>query len=408
MATGIWNSNYNPPDFAQKSFDFNITKKMPNGSAPLSGLLDLFPSETAAQVQHGYWTKSMIFPALTLSAEAAAADTVLNVVSTANIVAGMEFQPYSTTMWNSESLIIDSVISATQVRVTRAQGTGTAAIIASGAVLYQTGNAHEEGSLRPNAMNIVPTFVSNYTQIFRDTWALTGTAASVRVVAGEEPKASNKMEGATFHALAKERALIFGQKFMGNRNGQPFHKLEGLISMIKNPDYYPDYMTGQNVNAAGSTTTFDQLETYLDPTFSQVTSPQSADTRVLFVGAQSRKVINKIGALYGEIQTTDGQTSFGLRFDTFKLTRGTYYMIEHPLFNSNVNWSKMALALDLSCIKKAYLAMRDTQHMSFNASGEQATDNGIDAIGGTYTTEMTMLCMNPSACALITNLTAAA
>jgi hypothetical protein len=216
------------------------------------------------------------------------------------------------------------------------------------------------------------------------------------------------MEGATFHALAKERALIFGQKFMGNRNGQPFHKMEGLISMIKNPDYYPDYMTGQNVNAAGGTTTFDQLETYLDPTFSQVTSPQSADTRVLFVGAQSRKVINKIGALYGEIQTTDGQTSFGLRFDTFKLTRGTYYMIEHPLFNSNVNWSKMALALDLSCIKKAYLAMRDTQHMSFNASGEQATDNGIDAIGGTYTTEMTMLCMNPSACAVITNLTAAA
>lgn len=408
MSTGIWNSNYNPPDFAKKSFDFNMIKKMPNGGAPLSALLDLFPSETAKQVSHGYWTKSMIFPEMTLSAEAAAGDTVINVTSTANVVAGMEFQPYSTTLWNAESLIVDSVINATQVRVTRAQGTGAAAIITSGTKLYLTGNAHEEGSLRPNALNIVPTYVNNYTQIFRDTWALTATAAAIEVVAGENPPAANKMDGATFHAMAKERALIFGQKMMGTRNGQPFHKMEGIISMINNPDYYPAYMGSPNVNAAGSTTTFDQLESYLDPTFSQVTSGASADTRVLFLGSKARKVINKIGALYGEIQTTDGQTSFGLRFDTFKLTRGTYYMIEHPLFNSNENWSKMALALDLSALKKAYLSMRDTQHKSFNAVGEEAQDNGIDAIGGTFTTEMTLLCHNPSACALITNLTAAA
>ncbi|MFV1152004.1 hypothetical protein QMK98_29690, partial [Klebsiella pneumoniae] len=91
MSTGIWNSNYNPPDFAKKSFDFNMIKKMPNGGAPLSALLDLFPSETAKQVSHGYWTKSMIFPEMTLSAEAAAGDTVINVTSTANVVAGMEF-----------------------------------------------------------------------------------------------------------------------------------------------------------------------------------------------------------------------------------------------------------------------------------------------------------------------------
>lgn len=408
MSTGIWNSSFNPPDFAKKSFDFNMIKKMPNGSAPLSALLDLFPSETAKQVQHGYWTKSMIFPELTLTADAAAGDVILNVSSTANIVAGMEFQPYSTTLWNAESLIIDSVINATQVRVSRSQGSGAAALISSGTKLYQTGNAHEEGSLRPNAMNIVPVFVNNYTQIFRDTWALTGTAAAIEVVAGDKPTATNKMDGATFHAMAKERALIFGQKFMGNRNGQPFHKMEGLISMINNPDYYPSYMGSPNVNAAGSTTTFDQLESYLDPTFSQVTSASSADTRVLFVGSVARKVVNKIGALYGEIQTTDGQTSFGLRFDTFKLTRGTYYMIEHPLFNSNANWSKMALALDLSAIKKAYLSGRDTQHKSFNAAGEEAVDNGIDAVGGTYLTEMTLLCHNPSACAIITNLTAAA
>lgn len=408
MATGIWNSAYNPPDFAQKSFDFNMVKLMPNGMSPLTGLLDLFPSETAKQVQHGYWTKSMIFPELTLAANVAVGDNVLTVTSTANIIAGMEFQPYSTTLWNAESIIVDAVINATQIRVTRAQGSGSATTYTSGAKFYQTGNAHEEASTRPNPLNIVPVHVSNFTQIFRDTWALTGTAAAISVVAGDSPVQSNKFDGASFHAIAKERALIFGQKMMGTRNGQPFHKMEGIISMINNPAYYPSYMSSRNVNAAGSTTTFAQLETYLDPTFSQVTSPASADSRVLFVGSVARKVINNIGQLYGKIETYDGQTSFGLSFDTFKLTRGTYYMIEHPLFNSNANWAQMALALDLSSLKKAYLSMRDTQHKSFNAAGEEAQDNGIDAIGGTYTTEMTLLCHNPSACAVITNLTAAA
>ena len=104
----------------------------------------------------------------------------------------------------------------------------------------------------------------------------------------------------------------------------------------------------------------------------------------------------------------NGETSFGLQFATFKTSRGTFRMIEHPLFNSNDVWAKMAVAVDLSSIGVAYLNGRQTQNKEFNADGKTAQDFGIDAVGGTLTTECTMLVKNPPANAIITGLTAAA
>ena len=44
----------------------------------------------------------------------------------------------------------------------------------------------------------------------------------------------------------------------------------------------------------------------------------------------------------------------------------------------------------------------------FNAEGSLVTDNGIDAVGGTLTTELTTLVKNPPANAVIYGLTASA
>jgi hypothetical protein len=101
------------------------------------------------------------------------------------------------------------------------------------------------------------------------------------------------------------------------------------------------------------------------------------------------------------------QTSWGLQFSTFKTARGTFRVIEHPLFNTNVAWTKMCVAVDLSTFRVAYLGDRKTQNKEFNADSS-AADNGIDAVGGTLTTEMTCVVKNPPANMVGYNLTAAA
>jgi hypothetical protein len=159
---------------------------------------------------------------------------------------------------------------------------------------------------------------------------------------------------------------------------------------------------------AGSTTNYTQFEAAFDPAFNQATDPKVANERVLFVGGTAKKVINNIGRLNGTYYMVDGQTSWGLQFSTIKIARGTFRIIEHPLFNTNPSWQKYAVAVDLSSFALAYLGDRKTQNKEFNMNNVEAADNGIDAVGGTLTTELTTVVKNPPANAIMTNMTAAA
>lgn len=404
MTTGIFNTSGFTTDLVKPSFASSITRLMPNGQAPLFGMTAMLPTEIAVQVEHGFFTKTMLFPAFNLDAAVAdGAATTFTVASTSNLLPGMLMRAQST----GEIVLINSIISSTQISVTRGVGTVAAAAVADDVNFYQVGNAFEESSIRPNALQTPAVRITNLTQIFRNTWALSGSAQATQVIAGETNVAENRQDCAAFHAADIEKALFFGQKSQGTRNGQPFRTLDGLINILSNLTYYPPSYAAANVTTAGGTTNFTQLETALDPVFNQVTDPKAGNERVLFVGGGARKVLNNIGRLNGTYQLMHGQTSYGLQFSSFNIARGSFRMIEHPLFNSNSDWTKMAVAVDLSTFRVAYLGGRQTQKQDFNMNGV-AVDNGIDAVGGTITTELTCVIKNPPANGLITNLTAAA
>lgn len=396
---GMFSTSNFTTDLAKKSFAGMITRLMPNGSAPLFGITSMLPSETAVQVEHGFFTKTMIFPELQLNGAIADGTTLIFTVdSTANVLPGMIMRVNTT----GENVIIDTVISATQVKVTRGVGTVAAAAIADDVKLFQVGNAFEEGSQRPNALNITPVRITNLTQIFRDAWALTDTARATQVIAGNDTVSENRADCAAFHASAIEKSLIFGQKSQGTRNGKPFRTMDGFISIVSNLTYYPSSYSSANVTTLGSTTTYTQLETALDPVFNQTTDPKVANERVMFVGGTAKLVLNNIGRLNGTYQLVDGQTSWGLQFSTFKTARGQFRVIEHPMFNTNATWAKMAIVVDLSTFNVAYLGDRKTK------SEEYGGGEGQDAVGGSLTTELTCLIKNPPANAVLYNFTAAA
>lgn len=405
MTTGVFNTGQFTTDLAKKSFASMITRLMPNGSAPLFGLSSMLSSETAVAVEHGFFTKTMLFPEMVTTAVALAASTSMPVASTANILPGMIMRVNST----GENVIVNAVISATEVSVNRGVGTVAAADTTATDELFQVGNAYEESSVRPNAMSIVPVRITNLTQIFRNTWAISESARATQVIAGDTNVAENRQDCAAFHAADIEKAIFFGQKSQSTRNGQPFRTLDGLISTVGNASYYPpSYGGSTNVSTLGATTTWTQLEAALDPVFDQATDPKGANERIMFVGGTAKTVLNNIGRLNGTYQLVDGQTNWGLQFSTLTTSRGKFRLIEHPLFNSNASWAKMAVAVDLATFRLAYLGDRKTQNKEFNTDGGVAQDNGIDAVGGTLTTECTTVVKNPPANAILYNFTAAA
>lgn len=409
MSTGIFNTSVLTTDLAKKSFAGMITRLMPNGAAPLFGMTSMLQSETAVSTEHGFFTKTMLLPQVTtFGSTHTATDTTITVLSTANILPGMILQINNSA--SRENLIVNSVLSATQISVTRAVGTVVAATIPASVDMYQVGNAFEESSLRPNSLIINPVRITNFTQIFRNTWAISDTIRQTMMIAGDTNIAESRSDCAAFHAADIEKALFFGQRSQGSRNGNPFRTMDGLINTVGTASNYPSFYAGvTNVFTAGGTTTYPQLEGFLDPCFNQTTDPKVGNERILFVGGTAKRVIQQITRLAtgSQYQIQDGQTSWGLQYSTIKTSRGAFQLIEHPLFNSNTSWARMAVTVDLSTFRVAYLGDRKTQNKEFNASTE-ANDNGIDAVGGTLTTEMTCVVKNPPANGVIYNLTAGA
>jgi len=387
------NANNVKPSFARA-----IAELMPNGSAPLFAISSWLQKGTAIKWIHTYWQRAMLFQTLTLTAGYTAGGGTLTVSTTAGIVPGAMFRNPTT----GENIIVNTVVSGTSVTITGGVGTIAASNIANAEVLYFVGNAYEEGSSRPDGINIREVEISNYTQIFRNAWGVTGTAAAVQKFVGADTVQTNKNDAGKEHAKSIEFALLFSQLFAGTRNGKPFRTMRGIEDTCR---------ANSRIEAATSTTTYTQLETMLDPVFDYNTDEAMGSKRLMLCGSQAFSTINNIGRLSGTYQLVDGQSNFGLQFKTFVTSRGEFTLLSHPLLNAQAWTKKMAFVLDLGAISTPYLGGRDTLYEEYalkNGSMQRVGDNGVDAIGGGYLSELTLELRNPLAFKLITNLTAAA
>jgi len=354
-------------------------------------------------VNHQYMSKEMVFPTIQLNgAIANVGITTFVVDSTANVLVGDVFQAWNNNLGAGvEQVLVTGVTNATTLTVVRSFGTVPGGALADDTVLHKVGNAFEQGSNRPAPLSINPVPVVNYTQIFRNSWALARTVSIIRPIVGDDLISENKQDCGMFHSADIETALLFGQKLVTTRNNQQLTKMDGVINSTRT-------IAGTgNFTVAGSTTNYTQLEAALDVCFNKSTNGKASNERGLFTGAQGLKVINNIGRLNGQYQLVDGQTQFGLRFKSFNTTRGTFRLIEHPIFNSRPQWAAMAVAVDLEALKVSYLKGVQTVHTGYGMDGK-AVENGQDAVGGTLLTEVTLENINPYAHAVITNLTAAA
>jgi hypothetical protein len=399
MPVGLLSSISAPADLNALSFAQAMVRLMPNGTAPLFGLTSLLKEETAKDIEHGYFSKTMVFPAvrINMAGGAAAGITTFVLQPYTDIVPGDMLLNERT----NEVMLVLTTPTGVGITVQRAVGTVAAAALLDADNLRQVGNAFEEGSVRPAAVSIIAERYLNFTQIFRNSWAVTKTAAAIPQIAGAGYVSEGKQDCAAMHAQAIEKSLIWGQKFMGTRNGQPFHTQEGIIPRVL-------AAAPGNVTTMGATTNWTQFEAALDPTLQTVTDPKGGNIRTMFVGGTSRRVMHNIARLNSAYTITSAETSWGLQIDTIKAPRGTFEIIEHPLFNAyggNSMWARMALICDLNAFSIAYL--RKTSDASYN-SGGALVDNGLDAEGGTLTTELTTLIKNPAAFGVIYNFTAAA
>lgn len=402
---GIFNStNFNPEDVMLQSFQGAVFKRFPGGSMPLLGFTALTKTGTLNVPTHTWKIEQQEFPhtATTASVAAAAKGTAsrIPVADATQFTNGVVIQVNGT----HEHIRVQSVIDEFTILGLRGFGTVPPQVIPSGTELWRISTAFEESSLRPQArVGGNGQDLSNVTQIFRDSWAVSGTTAAMKLSKfGENPLTKNRREAMVQHATDMEMNLLFGQRVETVMNGQPLRKMDGILSLMR--QYAPE-----NYHLSPSVITMGMLEDMLDPVFDYNTDSTNMNDRILFGGKIAVKAINQLGNYSGQKNLVNGQTKFGHRFSEFITTRGNYKVMEHPLFNINPDWSRMMLVLDLSTLKLLNLEGRKTTHRAFNSrvnseDASAAVDAGIDAEGGSFLTELTLELSLPSANAVITGI----
>lgn len=392
------NASTGIPDWLNKSYAGYLIRLFPNGMMPLFGLTGMMPDLGCTAVEHGYFSKTLVFPSITINNGAGYTDsaTSLTVDDTSTIVPGdlLRFQA------TGEIVRVTTVSSATLLIVKRAVGQVAAAAGADNAVAYCIGNAFEQASNKPTSRLMAPARILNYTQIHRNAWTVSRTLSAIKNIVGTDNIADSKEDAAHFHGASIENMIIFGQKSSQFVNSQYLTTADGIIERVRRD------APAANTSTAGATTNYSQLQTMVNCVFDTMSSGQSGNKRIMLAGGRAREVINEIGRLSGQYQLVDGQTNFGLEFSTFRTARGTFQIIEHPMFNTNTDWARMAVVVDMATLKVR--SLRKTFHEAYGASGQTLADNVQDAVGGVFTTENTVECVNPSANAVIYGLTAAA
>lgn len=393
LLNGIFTTNQNPAELNMRSFAGTILRLFPNGSAPMFAMSSQSGKSKAKASTHGYFSKTMSFVATASTAGDLVGAAILTVASNVGMTVGaVLFNPRT-----RENMRVTSIpAGTTTIGVTRGFGRIPAAAINAADKLIQIGTAFEENSVRPTPRQLATTYIPNFTQIFRNAWALSDTARASLAEAGYSNIAESRKDCSMFHAVDIESAIMFGQASMNVAGPTPIHSTQGVIDAME--QYAP-----QNTNVAGLTTNFSQLVALMEPAFQFSTDMSNAKQRVLFGDSQAVKVLNDIGRLSGQVYITQNETSFGMNFTKFKFYKGEVNIIEHPLMNG-LGFAGTALVMDMPALKLAYLEGRDTKPEEYGAGGK-LVELGTDGVGGSLTTECAVELINPYSCALIEGLT---
>lgn len=403
----MFNAQNNLPKLNTTSLAANLLRYSPNGTAPLFALTGAMGSKTAKAVEHGYFSKTMAFSKLVVEAAVAAGDTTITITDTTGtgLVVGQVLHCFAT----GENLRVLSV-GATDVEVQRGFGRVAADDIADGTELFVVGTAYAEGSARPDPRSIQAVYVSNFTQIWRNAWALTDTARASLAEAGWSNIAESQKDCGYFHAAEMEASMFFGQKFMGTGlNGQPLHATQGIIDTVR------ELAPSNTEDFAGTDVDYDDLIDVLSLAYTVSADVSNPTVRVAYCDSAAMRALQQMGREYGTLTMNMKEDTFGQSFVEVVFYKGRILFKEHPLFQELGINTGLVVVVDVPAINIAYLAGRKQKSENFAAQqgsyggGSQGiasgSYDGVDAVGGSILSEGAIEVLNPFGCVVLNGFT---
>lgn len=369
--TGDWSTGERPLDYRESILFFNSA-----GESPIFALSARGGKRVVKDPEFHWWNEGNVLVRLNVSVIAAAGDTLITVDSQdpnatalqANWGTATHLKPGDILMvdpvssvaepgtaWAPEMVEVDNVLSDTQFTVRRGAGGTTPASIAVNQGLTLIGSSYAEGTGAPRAVTRNPIKFFNYTQIFKNTYELTGTADHTKARTGD-PWSNDKKRKSFDHSRDIEMSILFGVRSeTTGDNGKPKRTFGGLRTYIPvaNTVIFPQFTTSND----GA----DRLVNAIAPVFDFNTG--AGDTRMMFIGNNAAialgKIFNKLPNVV--INNTERVKVYGIHFTELILPQGRVLIKTHPLMSRHPIYRNSGFVVDFDAFKWAPLEGRDTK-----------------------------------------------
>lgn len=342
-----WGTDERPKNFREM-----ILWRNPNGSAPLTALMARMKSESVNDPEFSWWEEELNAIRVTSDATGlSASSTALGLTAGGlDLVAGdiLLVEKTETATYDNELLEVSSVTSDTAVVVKRGAAGTTAATTGVSFNATKVGNVYEEGSTSPDTSTRNPTKLTNYCQIFKTAYQITGTAKGTFARTGD-PLKNDKKRKMFDHSTAMEFAWMFGVPYEDTSGTEPKRFTGGLRNFITT-----------NSKVYTTTPTEDQ---FLDDTYKvfDYDAGTAGNERIVFAGNGFLNSLNKLARNSSSTRINfDGSIkAYGMQLQRWILPQGTLYVRTHPLLNTHAFYTNSAFIIDPSAL--IYRYMRDTK-----------------------------------------------
>lgn len=368
---GIFASNQGIVGERLGDFASAVLMTDPTGNAPLLGLTSGMPKENTGDTTFTWFEDSH---------EPGRQACVSGGTTTTVVVADGSFYVPNTILLVEETgeHIFVTATAGNSLTVVRGLAGTSIVSITNAHHVQKIGNAFEEASSMPPAVTQQGAPRFNFTQIFRNGWAISGTAKAVKYLTGSK-LAYNKAMCATYHAEDIERSFIWGKKAITTLNGKQFRLTDGILTQIET---YGGVVETANTGTVAGNLSRGDLESFIQEIFSYNVKGQPNE-RISYCGNMALAVINRMAWLDGSYQLGQGETKLGIKITEVTTPFGMLKLMTHALMNENPVWTHEMYVLHPGAIKKRML--RDTFPENYDKSGSGVA--GKDADEGAITTE---------------------
>lgn len=389
--TGDFEATERPQDYREL-----ILRLSPNGAAPLYALMSMMNNEEASDPLVNWYEETLDVPrvhcAAGLSIASTAATLDVGTISGArgnglNLVVGdllLVEQVLNTAyvQGSNEILRVAAVSNSTLITVDRGAAGTTAAATGTASFWTKIGNSFAEGSASPTVASRNPTLKTNFCQIFKTAYAVTGTALAVNNYRTGSPLKNDRIRKLFDHSAAIEEAIFFGRRSsITGANGKPQRTMGGLCDLPAG--------IGIPYTHLATSYTEDTLLTAFEPMF-QNTMPGIPDERICFTG---NGFLNKLNAVIKNSASTQIQFAgeidvYGMNLQKIRFPYGIIAFRTHPLLNRNPRYTNSMFAICPPCL--TLRPLRDTVEQ------KDIQGNDEDQKKNQFLTEISMEINQPS------------